>query len=129
MALTPIALIPQVVLGGLMVPATTIPELSAVLYLVPSRWGFEAAVTPARLAVADSAAWNIPVGADVTSAADYIFAGKFQCAMAQLASSELNGAWAFTRYEQRWLPYLVLVAMTLAVIAAMVVILKRRDAV
>ena len=41
MALTPIALIPQVVLGGLMVPMTTNASLKPLMYLMPSRWGFE----------------------------------------------------------------------------------------
>ena len=44
MALTPIALIPQVVLGGLMVPMTTNPNLRPLMYLMPSRWGFEGAI-------------------------------------------------------------------------------------
>jgi hypothetical protein len=37
MALTPIALIPQVVLGGLMVPMTTNPMLEYFMYAMPAR--------------------------------------------------------------------------------------------
>ena len=44
MALTPIALIPQVVLGGLMVPMTTNPNLKPLMYIMPARWGFEGAI-------------------------------------------------------------------------------------
>src|SRR5829696_473219 len=38
MALTPIALIPQVVMGGLMVPMTTVPHLRWLMYIIPARW-------------------------------------------------------------------------------------------
>src|SRR5690606_32750184 len=38
MALTPIALIPQVVLGGLMVPMTTNPTLKWLMMAIPARW-------------------------------------------------------------------------------------------
>src|SRR6185369_3671361 len=41
MSLTPIALIPQIVLGGLMVPMTTNPMLAPLMYVMPARWGFE----------------------------------------------------------------------------------------
>ena len=44
MALTPIALIPQVVLGGLMVPMTTNPMLKPLMYVMPARWGFEGSI-------------------------------------------------------------------------------------
>ena len=44
MALTPIALIPQVVLGGLMVPMTTNPLLEYPMYVMPARWGFQGLV-------------------------------------------------------------------------------------
>ncbi len=128
MALTPIALIPQVVLGGLMVPATTIPKLAPIMNLIPARWGFEAAVVSERLAVQDDAAWLINLGSpDKTSAADFIFSGKFQCATAQMASDQLNGAWSFTTYESAFIPYAVLGGMTLATLVAILIILKRRD--
>src|SRR4029079_8669060 len=59
MALTPLALIPQVVLGGLMVPMTTVPHLKPLLMVIPARWGFEAAIAPERLAIANEKAWVI----------------------------------------------------------------------
>src|SRR5262249_33178471 len=81
MALTPIALIPQVVLGGLMVPMTTNPNLKPLMYLMPSRWGFEGAIASERIAIAGATAWNIDLHKpDLTSLPDFIHAGVFQCA-------------------------------------------------
>lgn len=127
MALTPIALIPQIVLGGVMVPATSIKTLAPLMYFVPSRWGFEATIVPERLALEDDPAWNIDLGNDATSATDYIFDGKFQCSTAQLASDQLTGAWAFTTYETAWIPFAVLGGMTLILLVTVLIILKRRD--
>lgn len=128
MALTPIALIPQVVLGGLMVPATTIPKLSWLMYGIPARWGFEAAVVSERVAVAQDSAWLIDLGNPAqTSASDFIKNGKFECATAQVASDTLNGAWSFTSHEQTYLPFLILGTMTVLLLAAVLVLLKRRD--
>jgi hypothetical protein len=126
-ALTPIALIPQVVLGGLIVPATTIPKLSMLMYAIPTRWGFEAAVIPERAAIADDAAWGVNLGSGKTSAPDFIFDGNFHCATAQMASDSLNGAWSFTSYEDFWIPYAALAAMTFAALVMVMMILKRRD--
>ena len=127
MALTPIALIPQVVLGGLMVPATSIPHLAPLMYTIPARWGFEAAVVPERVAIAEEPAWLVNLGNDQTSASDFVFNGEFQCATAQLASDELGGAWAFTTYETTWMPYAVLGGMTLCILILICILLKRRD--
>src|SRR5690606_19614839 len=57
MALTPIALIPQVVLGGLMVPVTTNALLKWPMLLIPSRWGFEGVVKSERLAISQLEPW------------------------------------------------------------------------
>jgi hypothetical protein len=127
MALTPIALIPQIVLGGFVVPATTIPKLSFVQYVIPSRWGFESTISPERISLSDDPAWNIELGGSKTSATDYIFDGRFKCATAQLASDSLNGAWSFTTYEEVWVPHAVLLGMTLSVLILILIILKRRD--
>ncbi len=76
MALTPIALIPQVVLGGLMVPMTTNPNLRPLMYVMPSRWGFEGAIASERMAIAGDTAWNIDLHKpDLTSLPDFIQAG------------------------------------------------------
>ena len=77
MALTPIALIPQVVLGGLMVPMTTNPNLRPLMYLMPSRWGFEGAIASERLAIAGASAWNIDLHKpDLTSLPDFVQDGE-----------------------------------------------------
>jgi len=128
MALTPIALIPQVVLGGLMVPMTTNPNLKPLMYLMPSRWGFEGAIANERLAIASSPAWVIDLHKpDLTSLPDFVQNGKFQCAIAQVASDSLNGAWGFTEWNTLWLPAAVLFGMTLLMIVVLLVALKRRD--
>jgi hypothetical protein len=128
MALTPIALIPQVVLGGLMVPMTTNPNMKPMMFIMPSRWGFEGAIANERLAIAGQSAWNIDLhNPTLTSPPDFIVNGKFQCAIAQVASDSLNGAWGFTEYASLWLPSAVLFGMTFAMIAILLVALKRRD--
>ena len=130
MALTPIALIPQVVLGGLMVPMTTNPLLEWPMYLIPARWGFEGMVTRERAAIADAAAWVIEVGKpDLTSPDNFVTSGRFECATAQLASADISGAWGFTHYDMTWLPASVLGASTLLTLMVVLVILKRRDSV
>jgi len=128
MALTPIALIPQVVLGGLIVPMTTNSLLKWPMLLMPARWGFQGVVAQERLATATEAAWVIDLKKpDLTSPADFVEAGKFKCATAQIASDSYNGAWGFTDYDQAWLPFAVMTSMTLLTIIALFIILKRRD--
>jgi hypothetical protein len=128
MALTPIALIPQVVLGGLMVPMTTNPNLRPLMYLMPSRWGFEGAITTERTAIAASPAWNIDLHKpDLTSLPDFVQNGRFQCAIAQVASDTLSGAWGFAEWGATWLPATMLLGMTFAMMIILLVALKRRD--
>lgn len=121
MALTPIALIPQVVLGGLMVPVTTVPWLGYPMALTPARWGFEGVIRPERWAEQSSPAWNIHLGDEARSSLpDFIDAGVFRCALAQLQSTELVGAWGFS-VSLPWLPVSILGTMTLVLLAAVVV--------
>ncbi|HEY4160046.1 MAG TPA: FHA domain-containing protein [Polyangiaceae bacterium] len=130
MALTPIALIPQVVLGGLMVPMTTNPLLEWPMYAMPARWGFQGVVGQERLAIANDAAWLIDLKRpDVTSVENYVTAGKFHCADAQIASSDFNGAWGFHSYNLPWLPPAVLFGMMLLTLLIILFVLKRRDAI
>ncbi len=130
MSLTPIALIPQIVLGGLMVPMTTNPLLKWPMYLMPARWGFEGMVTQERVAIADAPAWLITVAKpDVTSPDNFISGGRFECATAQLASDSFGGAWGFTHYEWTWLPPSVLGAFTVFTLIAVLMLLKRGDSV
>lgn len=128
MALTPIALIPQVVLGGLMVPMTTNPLLEWPMYVVPARWGFQGVVAQERMAIADDPAWVINLNRpDVNSVDNFVSGGRFRCAEAQIASNDFNGAWGFTHYQDIWLPPAVLCAMMVATLIWILIILKRRD--
>ncbi|HEX4338192.1 MAG TPA: FHA domain-containing protein [Polyangiaceae bacterium] len=130
MALTPIALIPQVVLGGLMVPMTTNPMLKWPMFIIPARWGFQGVVGQERLAVANDPPWIIDLKKpDLTSVPDFLVAGKFRCAEAQIASDTFVGAWGFVNYDMAWLPPAVLTAMMVVLLATILVILKARDAV
>jgi ABC transport system ATP-binding/permease protein len=129
MALTPIALIPQVVLGGLMVPMTTNPMLRWPMYLMPARWGFQGMVAQERLAIANDSAWIIDLKKpDTTSLDNFLVAGKFRCAEAQIASADFNGAWGFVDYQLPWLPASILVGMMLGLLILILIVLKRRDA-
>jgi len=127
MALTPIALIPQVVLGGLMVPITTVPHLKPLMYFIPARWGFEGAIAPERLALANNHAWLIDLNRTESSPADFVEAGKFKCAVAQMAADNFQGGWGFTTYDQPYIPFLVLTGMTGALLVVLCIFLKRRD--
>ncbi|HEX8791509.1 MAG TPA: FHA domain-containing protein [Polyangiaceae bacterium] len=128
MALTPIALIPQMVLGGLIVPMTSNPILKLPMYFTPSRWGFEGAIANERLAILADPAWVMDLKKpDLTSLPDFIVGGHFQCAIAQVASDSLNGAWGFGEYATLWLPSAVLVAMTFVMLVMLLIALKRRD--
>jgi ABC-type multidrug transport system ATPase subunit/pSer/pThr/pTyr-binding forkhead associated (FHA) protein len=128
MALTPIALIPQVVLGGLMVPMTTNPNLKPLMYLMPSRWGFEGAIASERMAIAGDSAWNIDLHkATLTSLPDFVQNGVFHCAVAQVASGSLAGAWGFTEWDSLWLPSAVLFGTTFGMFVILLVSLKRQD--
>jgi len=130
MALTPIALIPQVVLGGLMVPMTTNALLEIPMYLMPARWGFQGVVTQERVAVANDPAWVVDLKRpDLSSAADFVTAGRFHCAEAQLASKDFIGAWGFSDYALYWLPPAVLGAMMVVTLVFILLVLKRRDSV
>lgn len=130
MALTPIALLPQVVLGGMMVPMTTNPWLEYPMMIMPGRWGFQGAVAPERIAVAGDPAWLLNVGkADLNSVENFISGGKFDCAIAQMAGTDLNGAWGFVSYAAVWIPSAVLGGMMLLQLISILVLLKRRDSV
>ncbi len=128
MALTPIALIPQVVLGGLMVPMTTNPVLRPLMYVMPARWGFEGSIAWERSAIAQQPAWNIDLHQPgLTSPPDFVKAGHFDCATAQMASDTIAGAWGFIEWDQAAVPLGVLYGMTLFMMLALLILLKRRD--
>jgi len=127
MALTPIALIPQVVLGGLMVPITTNPWLEGPMQLIPARWGFEGVVRAEREALAGHPAWRIALENAPESRPDFIYDGAFHCGQAQLESRQLDGAWAFgsSPHAASLVP-LVLTLMTVVLLGAVTHILQRR---
>jgi ABC-type multidrug transport system ATPase subunit/pSer/pThr/pTyr-binding forkhead associated (FHA) protein len=128
MSLTPIALIPQIVLGGLMVPMTTNPMLKPLMYIMPARWGFEGSIVHERLAIAKDPAWFINLqNPTLSSPPDYVFGGYFQCALAQMGSETLKGAWGFSLYAEYWLPSVVLLGMTVLMLIVLLIMLKRRD--
>jgi ABC transport system ATP-binding/permease protein len=128
MALTPIALIPQIVLGGLMVPMTSNSILKWPMMIMPARWGFQSFIAQERLVIADAPAWVIDLrNPAAQSPGDFVFNGKFKCATAQIASDSFNGAWGFTNYDQLWVPFVVMFGMTLLTMIALFIVLKRRD--
>jgi ABC-type multidrug transport system ATPase subunit/pSer/pThr/pTyr-binding forkhead associated (FHA) protein len=128
MALTPIALIPQIVLGGLMVPMTTNPMLKWAMMVIPARWGFQGTIAQERLAIANDPAWVIDLkNPSLSSASDFITGGRFKCATAQIASDTFNGAWGFTGFDTPWIPYAVLAGISLVTGLVMLMVLKRRD--
>jgi hypothetical protein len=125
MALTPIALIPQIVLGGLIVPMSSTPKyIKAIMQGIPARWGFEAIMSPHRQALATDDAWLI--GVPPNAKGEFIEGGKFKCALAQMASEQV-GAWGFTQYDQIWIPYAVLGGITVGLLLILMILLKRRD--
>ncbi len=128
MALTPIALIPQVVLGGLMVPMTTNEALRFPMYFMPARWGFQGMVGQERMAIATDPAWILDLQRPkLDSIENFISAGKFHCAEAQIASDTLSGAWGFVHFQSPSLPLAVLSAIMVATLGAIAWVLRRRD--
>jgi ABC-type multidrug transport system ATPase subunit/pSer/pThr/pTyr-binding forkhead associated (FHA) protein len=128
MALTPIALIPQVVLGGLMVPMTTNPYLEPLMYVMPARWGFEGSIAFEREALRSAPAWFVDLQQPgLSSPPDFIRDGHFECAIAQMASDKIAGAWGFVHWDAWYLPLGVLYGMTFVMLVVLLVLLKRRD--
>ena len=113
MALTPIALIPQVVLGGLLVPMTLHARATSAPSCRPCpRAGASRARSPPTASRSrPTRRWLIDLG-QTASRREFIEAGKFKCAIAQMASDSQAGAWGFTTYDQTWMPYAVLGGMT-----------------
>jgi ABC transport system ATP-binding/permease protein len=125
MALTPIALIPQVVLGGKMVPMTNKGWLEIAMALVPSRWSYEGLLAADRLERVG--AWKIR--ACITSGAG-IADSKFNCAVQELRDATSGaGGLGFTTYDEPLVALGVLAIMTTVAIALVMILLKRRDSV
>ena len=128
MALTPIALIPQIVLGGLIVPMTSNPALRWLMFGVPARWGFQGAIAQERMAIENTGPWLLDLkNPGANSPDEFITAGKFKCAIAQMASENYNGAWGFSQYNDIWLSFAVLGGMTFGSLVVLLMFLRRRD--
>lgn len=130
MALTPIALIPQVVLGGLLVPMTNKSWLPTAMAAMPARWSFEGLMGAERAATADS--WRIETCAAKTDHGFLKSGGKhyFDCAIEQIArSSENSGGWGFEWQDVPAVQLGVLGGMTLLMLVTVAVLLRRRDSV
>ncbi len=147
MALTPIALIPQVVLGGTLVPVTTNPLLEYPMLVVPARWGFEGSIAAERVINATQKEWlfNLPKGKEALPAEimDKLFLKEigdhlqFNCPRAYIGAVQgpntvgsqfpFDGAWGFTNWQQTWLPFAVLGGMTLVTLIIMMSVLRSKD--
>lgn len=125
MALTPIALIPQVVLGGRMVPMTNKPWLEYVMAAIPSRWSYEGMLAAERKAL--SASWQIDA---CVATGDGVVDGRFNCALEELANkTKASGALGFATFDKPYVTYGVLGGMTLLALITLMILLKRRDSV
>jgi len=125
MALTPIALIPQVVLGGRMVPMTNKSWLKLVMSAVPSRWSFEGLLASERKYLAES--WQltscIESGRGVTN-------GKLDCALEEIRNTAAGGGGlGFATYDKPWISVGVLLGFTVLSLTAVMLLLRRRDSV
>ncbi len=125
MALTPIALIPQVVLGGRMVPMTNKTWLKYVMSVVPSRWSFEGLFGAERVRLADS--WKIK---SCMTSGEGIADGKLNCALEELRNvTKGGGGLGFSTYDKPYVALGVLGGMTLLALIIVMIVLKRRDSV
>ncbi len=98
------------------------------MYVMPARWGFEGSVAYERAAVKADPAWLIDLkNPTLTSAPDFISGGRFECAIAQMQSTRLAGAWGFESWDLPWLPLVVLSGMTMGMMIILLILLRRRD--
>jgi hypothetical protein len=131
MGLTPIALIPQVVLGGMLVPMTNKSWLKYVMALMPSRWSFEGIIGAERYALENT--WRIPTclpaNAD-TGVVDWGGRPFFNCAVREISSTASGaGGWGFASYDNPLVANGVLAFMTVFFLAGVMIFLRRRDSV
>jgi len=131
MGLTPIALIPQVVLGGLLVPMTNKGWLKVVMAVMPSRWSFEGIMGAERFAV--ERAWRIPTCVPENVDNGVIVSGGqtvFNCAVHEIASTASGaGGWGFASYDNPFVANGVLAGMTVFFLGSVMIFLRRRDSV
>jgi ABC transport system ATP-binding/permease protein len=123
MALTPIALIPQVVLGGRIVPMTMKGWLMVLMWIVPSRWSFQTMIALERWTLQDD--WMIKTCA---KKADGVSGGKFDCAIQEIANAEIgDGGLGFEYWYLFPIPFIVMWGMTFFFLITVAILLKRRD--
>ncbi|MDO9018873.1 MAG: ATP-binding cassette domain-containing protein [Deltaproteobacteria bacterium] len=130
MALTPIALIPQVVLGGLLVPMTNKSWLTGLMAAMPSRWSFEGVMSAERDTL--EVPWRIQTCAPPNSTGVSLRNGAnvFNCAVEEIArTAERSGAWGFSTWDRPVIHNGVLAGMLLLFLALMGVMLRKRDSV
>ena len=129
MALTPIALIPQVVLGGLLVPMTNKGWLKYLMAAMPARWSYEGVMSAERDTL--EIAWRIPTcappGNGVLARAPQ---NLFNCAVEEIARTDSgSGGWGFSSWDQPAVANGVLAGMMFLFLLLMGVLLRRRDSV
>ena len=136
MALTPIALIPQVVLGGLLVPMTNKSWLKFLMAPMPSRWSFEGLMGAERDLLRNQAAWRIQTCLPYTDGKNGIerYANDggqyFVCAVQEISSTvERAGGWGFSTWDEPLVHNGVLAGMTVLFLGAVGFLLRRRDSV
>jgi hypothetical protein len=111
-----------------MVPMTTNPMLKPLMYIMPARWGFEGSIAQERAAIAAQPAWLIDLHQPtLSSPPDFVNGGHFQCAIAQMASDTIAGAWGFVEWDQAYVSVAILYGMTVLMLLFLLVLLKRRD--
>jgi len=128
MALTPIALIPQVVLGGLMVPMTTNSLLKWPMYVTPARWGFEGVVAQERKAIADGAAWVMNLGRTDTSRRTSCWPGSFGAPRPR-SPARTSTAAGLRQLGSCLAAATVLGGMTILLLIVILIVLRTRDSI
>ena len=72
---------------------------------MPARWGFEGSIAQERYAIRNDPAWLVDLHQPtLSSPPDFIQSGHFQCAVAQIESDSLAGAWGFSNWNVTGLP-------------------------
>lgn len=119
--LTPLALIPQIVLGGRMVPMTDKSWFEWVMAAVPARWAYEGLLAAERHAVNRSGKWNVRL-------CDGSAERLYHCAIEELRdTAEGLGGLGFTSYRDTEVHLLVLAGMTVLVLAGVAALLRAKD--
>jgi hypothetical protein len=125
MALTPIALIPQVVMGGRMLPMTNKTWFEYIMGGIPARWSFEGLISAERTTLETS--WKIP--ACVSSGAG-ISGGKFNCAIEEISNkTQGSGGLGFSTWDAPEISFGVLAGITFLCLVLVMILLRRRDSV